>query len=85
MNKNTVPGDVSAMTPGGMRMGSPALTSRGLTTEDFTKVAEFFDRGVTISLNIKEKTGKKLADFKKHLVQDHYIPLSFSVCLCVTL
>lgn len=27
-NKNTVPGDKSAMTPGGMRMGSPALTSR---------------------------------------------------------
>lgn len=27
-NKNTVPGDVSAMTPGGIRMGTPALTSR---------------------------------------------------------
>lgn len=28
VNKNTVPGDVSAMTPGGIRMGAPALTSR---------------------------------------------------------
>ena len=28
VNKNTVPGDVSAMTPGGIRMGSPALTTR---------------------------------------------------------
>ena len=27
-NKNTVPGDVSAMTPGGIRMGTPALTTR---------------------------------------------------------
>ncbi len=27
-NKNTVPGDVSAMVPGGIRMGTPALTSR---------------------------------------------------------
>lgn len=27
-NKNTVPGDVSAMSPGGIRMGTPALTSR---------------------------------------------------------
>lgn len=27
-NKNTIPGDVSAMTPGGIRMGTPSLTSR---------------------------------------------------------
>jgi hypothetical protein len=27
-NKNTVPGDVTAMTPGGIRMGAPALTTR---------------------------------------------------------
>lgn len=30
-NKNTVPGDKSALTPGGVRMGAPALTSRGFT------------------------------------------------------
>lgn len=30
-NKNTVPGDKSALTPGGIRMGAPALTSRGFT------------------------------------------------------
>lgn len=27
-NKNTIPGDISAMTPGGIRMGAPALTTR---------------------------------------------------------
>jgi glycine hydroxymethyltransferase len=27
-NKNTVPGDKSAMMPSGIRMGAPALTSR---------------------------------------------------------
>lgn len=32
-NKNTVPGDKSALTPGGIRMGAPALTSRGFTGE----------------------------------------------------
>ena len=37
-NKNTVPGDVSAMTPGGIRMGAPALTTRGFTEDDFEKV-----------------------------------------------
>lgn len=40
-NKNTVPGDVSAMVPGGLRMGTPALTSRGFTEVDFDKVADF--------------------------------------------
>lgn len=29
-NKNTVPGDKSALNPGGYRVGSPAMTTRGL-------------------------------------------------------
>ena len=43
-NKNTVPGDKSALVPGGLRMGSPALTSRGFTEKDFKQVAKFVDR-----------------------------------------
>jgi len=66
-NKNTIPGDVSAMTPGGIRMGAPALTSRGLKEEDFVQVAKFFDRGVKIALDVKGATGKKLKDFKAAL------------------
>merc|ERR1719482_1354455 len=30
LNKNAVHGDVSAMSPGGVRIGAPAMTSRGL-------------------------------------------------------
>jgi len=66
-NKNTVPGDVSAMTPGGIRIGTPALTSRGFTEEDFEKVALYFDRAVNIALDIKSQTGPKLKDFKAAL------------------
>ncbi|KAL1365466.1 hypothetical protein HN51_013485 [Arachis hypogaea] len=63
-NKNTVPGDVSAMVPGGIRMGTPALTSRGFVEEDFVKVAEFFDAAVKLALKIKaESKGTKLKDF----------------------
>ena len=66
-NKNTVPGDKSAMVPGGLRMGSPALTSRGFVEKDFEKVAALVDRGVTIAQELKKKTGNKLADFRQHL------------------
>lgn len=48
-NKNTVPGDKSAMKPGGLRMGSPAMTTRGLLPDDFTRVADIVDRAVTIT------------------------------------
>merc|ERR1712070_333621 len=38
LNKNAVHGDVSAMTPGGVRIGAPAMTSRGLKEADFVKI-----------------------------------------------
>merc|ERR1719333_1402586 len=34
LNKNTIPGDKSALSPGGVRMGAPALTSRGFDEAD---------------------------------------------------
>ena len=54
-NKNTVPGDKSAMKPGGLRMGSPAMTTRGLLPNDFTRVAEVVDRAVTITQELDKK------------------------------
>lgn len=48
-NKNTVPGDVSALRPGGLRLGTPAMTSRGFQPEDFSRVAEIVDRAVIIT------------------------------------
>jgi glycine hydroxymethyltransferase len=65
-NKNTVPGDTSALTPSGIRMGAPALTSRGFKEEDFTKVAEFFDRAVKIAIDLKNtEQGSKLKGFRE--------------------
>ena len=65
-NKNTVPGDTSALVPGGVRMGTPALTTRGFAEQDFVKVAEFVDRAVNIAVDVKSKT-KKLKDFRDYL------------------
>lgn len=63
-NKNTVPGDVSAMKPGGLRMGSPAMTTRGLLPEDFVRIADVVDRAVTITLNL-DKKAKEEAEAQK--------------------
>merc|ERR1711915_255964 len=36
LNKNSVPSDTSALVPGGVRLGAPALTSRGLSKRTFS-------------------------------------------------
>merc|ERR1719453_2598143 len=65
INKNTVPGDKSALIPGGIRVGTPALTSRGFEEAHFEDVAEYIHRGVGIAKEINASTaGKKLKDFK---------------------
>ncbi|KAK0418276.1 hypothetical protein QR680_013472 [Steinernema hermaphroditum] len=63
-NKNTCPGDVSALRPGGIRLGTPALTSRDFKEEDFVKVADFIHKGVEICLKYNDKAGKTMKDFK---------------------
>ena len=68
INKNTVPGDKSAFIPGGIRIGTPALTSRGFEEAHFDEVAEFIHRGVQIAKEVNASgIGKKLADFKAAL------------------
>ena len=59
LNKNTVPGDKSAMVPGGIRMGAPAMTTRGLVEKDFEQVADFVHRGVQIAKQLKDESGAR--------------------------
>ncbi|ORZ20860.1 serine hydroxymethyltransferase-domain-containing protein [Lobosporangium transversale] len=74
-NKNTVAGDKSAMNPGGIRVGTPAMTSRGLGEKDFEQVANFIDRAVNLTKDLKSKTpGKKIADFKSFVGDGSQIP-----------
>jgi glycine hydroxymethyltransferase len=54
-NKNTVPGDKSALKPGGLRMGTPAMTTRGFQPDDFVRVADIVNRAVTISQRLDKK------------------------------
>jgi len=70
MNKNAVHGDVSALTPGGVRIGAGAMTSRGLKEEEFLKVGDFLHRGIELALAVQEQSGKKLVDFLKAADQE---------------
>jgi len=63
LNKNCVPGDKSAVTPGGVRIGAPALTTRKMTEEDFEQVATFMHETLQIALKIQEQSGPKLKAF----------------------
>lgn len=74
-NKNTVPGDVSALFPSGLRVGTPAMTTRGFLGEEFEKVADFMDKAVNIAIQLKAKEvgatpKEKLANFKKLASED---------------
>jgi len=70
LNKNCVPGDKSAVTPGGVRMGSPALTTRKYVESDFEQVALFMHEAMQLTIKIQEKSGPKLKDFVSFLPGD---------------
>merc|ERR1711907_490185 len=70
LNRNAVHGDASALSPGGVRIGSPAMTTRGCTADDFKKIGEFLDRCAQIALSVQKEKGKKLVDFEKGLVDN---------------
>lgn len=63
VNKNTVPGDKSPLNPKGIRLGSPAMTSRGLQEKDFKEIIRLLDKGVMYAHELKGKYPKK-QDFK---------------------
>jgi len=71
-NKNTVPGDSSAMNPSGIRLGSPGLTTRGLKEEDMKTVVDFIHGSLQIAVNIQIDSGPKLVDFKAKLKTDDF-------------
>lgn len=66
-NKNAIPGDKSALTPYGIRIGTPAMTSRGFGTDDFRKVAGYIDECIKLCKEVQSslpKKDNKLKDFK---------------------
>lgn len=64
-NKNTVPGDKSALNPSGIRLGTPALTTRGLKEDDIDRVVDYIDKALKLAKEITAVSGPKLVDFNK--------------------
>lgn len=60
INKNAVSGDASAQVPGGIRIGTSALTSRNMLEDDVRQVARFLHRSVQLSLLLQKEAGSKL-------------------------
>merc|ERR1719476_940396 len=67
LNKNTIPGDKSAMNPNGLRVGTPAMTSRGLVESDFVKVGQYIGEAVDIAAEVSKQSGPKLVDYRRVL------------------
>lgn len=64
VNKNTIPNDTeSPMKASGIRIGSPAMTTRGLKEEDFIVIARIIDEALTNYNNID-----KLDELKKEVL-----------------
>nr|CAH7763553.1 unnamed protein product [Callosobruchus chinensis] len=69
-NKNTVPGDKSALNPSGIRLGTPALTTRGMKEHDVDRIVEYIDQALKLAQEASAISGPKLVDFKK-VVHEH--------------
>ena len=63
LNKNTVPNEpLSPFVTSGVRIGTPAATTRGLNEEDFEKISEFIYLAVTDFENQKDYINKGVAE-----------------------
>ncbi|KAF9511260.1 hypothetical protein BS47DRAFT_1373116 [Hydnum rufescens UP504] len=60
INKNAVSGDASAQAPGGIRLGTSALTSRSMVEDDIKIVADLLHRAVQLSVQVQKEAGSKL-------------------------
>ncbi|CAA2982362.1 serine hydroxymethyltransferase 7-like [Olea europaea subsp. europaea] len=67
LNKVTIFDDNGNLTPGGVRIGTPAMTSRGCLEADFEMMADFLLRAVQIASSVQREHGKVPKSFLKGL------------------
>ena len=64
-----MPGDKSALNPGGMRLGAHALTSRGFKEAEFKKVVQLVDKAVMLAKEAQSKT-KTMKEYNAFINDD---------------
>ncbi|XWS23828.1 hypothetical protein CRYUN_Cryun28dG0048700 [Craigia yunnanensis] len=67
LNKTAIFGDNGAISPGGVRIGTPAMTSRGCLESDFETIADFLYRAAQITSAVQRDHGKLQKEFLKCL------------------
>jgi glycine hydroxymethyltransferase len=72
-NKNALVGDKSALNPGGVRLGTPAMTTRGMKEAEMEVISGFLLRAIAIAKRIQGSVGKQLKDFLPALDADEEI------------
>lgn len=66
LNANSLPGDKGgAFRPGGVRLGTPAITTRGMGIEEMEKIADWMKQVADIC--VKVKTSAELGKYKVEL------------------
>lgn len=67
LNKSAIFGDNGTVSPGGVRIGTPAMTSRGCLEADFETMADFLMRAAQIASIVQREHGKSPKEFLKGL------------------
>ena len=73
LNKNTVPGDKSALSPSGIRIGTSCMTTRNISEDGLKKIALWLKDCVNICIKRQNKYGKKIKDFINNIHLDEDI------------
>ena len=73
LNKNTVPGDKSALSPTGIRIGTPCMTTRNMNFDGWKLLAKWLKRCVEICQHRQELYGRKLKQWSQNIQQDPQI------------
>ena len=74
-NHNTVPYDPrKPFDPSGLRLGTPAVTTRGMTETEMEAIARWIDEGVDAARRKEEATIERIADEVQELTRAFPIP-----------